>query len=285
MTTPSIPHSSTHGVLGLGTQLLSIKPEQVRCRDANKNTDEAQHTVTPPVAQGGIHIRSEEREPEPGQTAQEDDGSHTTGREAGVRVDDIRLHTLQTGDGSRGEDGDADVRHDPVQPGLRAPAVPEEADGDEQRSDEHGGYAELGPAFSWHARGSPARGSVRWSAGGPWGRHLLSRWRVVAVRVVAFTVAVAFHLLLRERRGLAHLGVHLGRELLVQPVGDLRVDLRPEEEAQAQRDVVQAADAEALAVHLSVEGREGRQDQVEEAEQVAHVHGDDLHDGLGGQQP
>lgn len=48
---------------------------------------------------------------------------------------------------------------------------------------------------------------------------------------------------------------------------------------------MQAADAEALAVDFSIEGGEGRQDEIEETKQVTHVEGDQLHDGLRGQQP
>lgn len=48
---------------------------------------------------------------------------------------------------------------------------------------------------------------------------------------------------------------------------------------------MQAADAEALAVYLAVEGGEGGQDQVEEPEKVTHIKSDQLHDRLRGQQP
>lgn len=139
--------SSVGCILGHGTQLSTVKPKEVRRRDANHDADEPQHTVAPAVVERGIHVRRKEREPETGKTAQHNGGSHGAGSIAGVRVDYVGLHTLQADDGSCGEYGDADVGHHPVKAGLDTPAVPEEPDGDEDGADEHGRDAELGQAL------------------------------------------------------------------------------------------------------------------------------------------
>ena len=110
-----------------------------------------------------------------------------------------------------------------MQAGLRAPAVDEEADGDEHRSRHHQRHAELAAADA----------------------------------------------------------VVLGFEALVDAVCGEGGDLRADEEADAEGDVVEAADADALVVgRAGPESREGGQDEVHDAVDVADVEGEDLHDGL-----
>lgn len=139
--------SSVGCILGHSTQLSTVEPKEVRRRDANHDADEPQHAVAPAIVERGIHVRRKQREPEAGETAQHNGGSHSAGSVSGVRVDDVGLHALQADDGSCGEDGDADVGHHPVKAGLDTPAVPEEADGDEHGADEHGRDAEFGQAL------------------------------------------------------------------------------------------------------------------------------------------
>ena len=69
-------------------------------------------------------------------------------------------------------------------------------------------------------------------------------------------------------------------ERLVDVVVDRGADLGGEEEAEAQGDVVEAADADAFVVDALPEAREGGEDEVEDAVEVGHVDGEHLHDGL-----
>lgn len=139
--------SSVGCILGHSTQLSTVEPKQVRRRDSNHDADEPQHTVSPAIVERGVHVRRKERETEAGETTQHNGSSHSAGSVAGVRVDDVGLHALQADDGSCGKYGDANVGHHPVKAGLDTPAIPEEADGDEDGADEHGRYAELGQAL------------------------------------------------------------------------------------------------------------------------------------------
>ncbi len=72
----------------------------------------------------------------------------------------------------------------------------------------------------------------------------------------------------------------------VDAVLQRRADLRAQEEPQPQRDVVEPADAERLAVaggrRARPQRRERRQHDVDQPVHVQHVDGEDLHDDLGG---
>ena len=57
-------------------------------------------------------------------------------------------------------------------------------------------------------------------------------------------------------------------------------DLRAEEEAHAEGDVVQAADADGLVVNAGPEPGEGQQDEIHDAVEVGHVEGEQLDDNL-----
>lgn len=70
----------------------------------------------------------------------------------------------------------------------------------------------------------------------------------------------------------------------VDAVLQRRADLGAQEEAQAQRDVVEACDAGALVVLVGPERGERRQHQVRHAVEIHHVQRHDLHNGLRGQQ-
>ena len=59
-----------------------------------------------------------------------------------------------------------------------------------------------------------------------------------------------------------------------------RADLRAEEEADAERDVVQAADAGGFPVAGGPEGGKGGENKVHDAVKVGHVQGEDLDDLL-----
>jgi hypothetical protein len=135
--------SSSSGIPRHLSQPLPINPKYHRGRQPNHNANKPQQTIPPPIIQLPIQVRGKKREPESRQTAQHHGRSKPAGRKAGVTVDDVHLHALETDDGSRAEDGHADVGHDPVDPGLDTPAVPEEADGDERRAGEHQGDAEF----------------------------------------------------------------------------------------------------------------------------------------------
>lgn len=75
-------------------------------------------------------------------------------------------------------------------------------------------------------------------------------------------------------------------ETAVDAVVKGRADLRPEPEAQTEGNVVQAADAGGFVVVFRArpEGREGRENKVHDSVDVGHVEGEDLHDGLGGEE-
>lgn len=105
---------------------------------------------------------------------------------------------------------------------LRRPAIPEQADRDEDRARDHQRDAKLRPAHAAVAR---------------------FEGRVDAVL----------------QRG---------------------ADLGAEEEAAAQREVVEAADADGFVVDGLPELREGGEDEVHEAVEVGHVEGEDLDDDL-----
>lgn len=79
-------------------------------------------------------------------------------------------------------------------------------------------------------------------------------------------------------------GVVAALEGLVDVVVDRGADLGGEEEAEAEGDVVEAADADGFVVDALPEAGEGGEDEVEDAVEVGHVDGEDLHDGLRGQQ-
>lgn len=63
-------------------------------------------------------------------------------------------------------------------------------------------------------------------------------------------------------------------------VVDRGADLGGEEEAEAEGDVVEAADADGFVVDGLPEAGEGGEDEVEDSVEVGHVDGEDLHDGL-----
>jgi hypothetical protein len=73
-------------------------------------------------------------------------------------------------------------------------------------------------------------------------------------------------------------------EGLVDVIVDGGADLGGEEEAEAEGDVVEAADADGFVVDALPEAGEGGEDEVEDAVEVRHVDGEDLHNGLRGQE-
>lgn len=77
-----------------------------------------------------------------------------------------------------------------------------------------------------------------------------------------------------------------GFEMPVDAVVEGGADLGAEPEAQAQGDVVEAADAGGLVVvgRVGPEGWEGREHEVHDAVDVGHVDGEGLDDGLGGEE-
>ena len=76
----------------------------------------------------------------------------------------------------------------------------------------------------------------------------------------------------------------LSYKVLVKPIGEGRGNLHANGKANAQRDAIQPADADILAVDALSHTTEGAQDQVEEAKQVRHVKRDNLNDGLAAHQ-
>ena len=204
-------------------QLDPESPEDERSRNADSDANEGQDAGAPSIAQGFVQVWSEEGEGEASQAAEDSNGGHGTGGEARVAVDGVALHGLQTDHGAGREDDDADVGHDPVHAALHAPAVPEEANGNEKRADEHGRGAELGPA----------------------------------------NAAV------------------LRLELAVNAVDEAQVDGEAHKRAQADGDVIEPADTEALAVYLAPNDRKRGKEQVVDSEEVGHVQRDDLDDWLG----
>lgn len=55
----------TSGELTLRPQSRSELPQQERCRHTQHNSNDAKDTVTPPVAQGGVHRWREQRKAKP----------------------------------------------------------------------------------------------------------------------------------------------------------------------------------------------------------------------------
>lgn len=93
-----------------------------------------------------IHIRREERKPEPSQRPHKRRCSESTRCKARVRIYKIRLDTLVGNDIAHAEECSADVGCDPVLVGFRGPAVDEEAGGSAEGCDAEEGDAEFGAA-------------------------------------------------------------------------------------------------------------------------------------------
>lgn len=104
---------------------LPIEPQNKRCRRAESNGEECQETISPSITQRLVHSRRKERESESSQASQNHNRSHCTRGKTRVRVDNIRLNTLEADNGPNCEDERPNIWHDPVDSGLHRPAIPE----------------------------------------------------------------------------------------------------------------------------------------------------------------
>ena len=69
-------------------------------------------------------------------------------------------------------------------------------------------------------------------------------------------------------------------EILIYLIKHPRINLRCTCQAHAQRKIVQAGDADGLAVEILVDGRDGGEDEVDEAVDEGHVDAEQLDDGF-----
>ena len=88
----------------------------------------------------------------------------------------------------------------------------------------------------------------------------------------------------RDHEGDAKLGaanmIVPSLQLAVDPIIERRAHLRTEEEADAQRNVVQAADAGGFPITGGPEGGEGGENEVHDSIEVCHIQSEDLDDRL-----
>ena len=139
---------SVVGVAARFPQTLAISPQDEGDRAPDHQRDEGENTVAPSVAQRGVHVGTEQGEPESSQTTQDVHGAVGTGGVGRVGVHEVGRHALEDNGGAHQGQGDADVWDDPVCLVLGAPAVPEQADRHEERGWDHDWQSELRLAFA-----------------------------------------------------------------------------------------------------------------------------------------
>ena len=107
---PALPSSKST----LLPQPLPISPKQKRRRPSQPNSNKSEQTIPPPIIQRFIHIGRKKREPETRQTPQHSSSPNSTGRIPRIRINDIRLNTLEPDNHPGCKDRCADVREYPM---------------------------------------------------------------------------------------------------------------------------------------------------------------------------
>ena len=127
-----------------GPDLGTERPQNQWRRQTKHQGDKSKRTVPPSPPKAVIHCRRKDGEHEACGHAQNLRGRRGRSSVFAKRVEDVSSHCLCAEYEAAAEDGRSNVRHDPVEFRLRRPAVPEEADGDEETAWDHERNAVLG---------------------------------------------------------------------------------------------------------------------------------------------
>lgn len=114
---------------------LSVLEQQCRYGDES-NSNESQHAISPAQPKRLVHTRSSKRKHGPKQTTQTRHACDSTRGVLREAVDHVSLQGRKDTHDAKAEGDKRDDGHDPVHFVVRGPAVPEEADGDEEAEED-----------------------------------------------------------------------------------------------------------------------------------------------------